>query len=177
MEDDKMILDVTCGAREIWFQKHEPHTLYCDRRTVKYESDYGTDVSHRVINVSPDMECDFTSLPFDDETFHLVVFDPPHLIGGDDSWIKKKYCFYDTKKTAVQTVASGIIECMRVLKVGGVLIFKWSEIHVSSREIIDACGIEPLFGHRSGRKMNTHWMTFMKFDSEKDGLQKLIDKE
>lgn len=24
-------------------------------------------------------------------------------------------------------------------------------------------GQEPLFGHRSGKKMNTHWMCFMKF--------------
>ena len=174
---DKMILDVTCGARQIWFQKHEPHTLYCDRRREHFEDRFGANHSKRTLDINPDMECDFTKLPFDDETFHLVVFDPPHLIGESDAWLKKAFSFYDTKKTAVQTVAAGIVECMRVLKVGGVLVFKWSEIHVSSREIIDACGIEPLFGHRSGRKMNTHWMTFMKFEPEKDGLQSLIDKE
>ena len=26
------ILDVTCGDRTIWFQKNEPHTIYCDKR-------------------------------------------------------------------------------------------------------------------------------------------------
>ena len=27
---EKKILDVTCGNRTIWFQKQEPHTIYCD---------------------------------------------------------------------------------------------------------------------------------------------------
>ena len=56
----------------------------------------------------------------------------------------------------------GFSECMRVLKPYGVLIFKWSDISISTREVINAFGQEPLFGHRSGKKMNTHWMCFMK---------------
>lgn len=51
---------------------------------------------------------------------------------------------------------------------GGVLIFKWSDISVSTRDIIKVIGQEPLFGHRSGKKMNTHWITFMKFEEEKN---------
>lgn len=38
---DKLILDATCGNRGIWFQKHEPHTVYCDKRTAHYEMDFG----------------------------------------------------------------------------------------------------------------------------------------
>lgn len=159
-----MILDATCGSRQIWFQKNEPHTLYCDKRRVHFESDYGSIKAHRTIDVKPDIECDFTDLHFPDNTFNLVVLDPPHLIGGDESWLKKCFSFYDSKEIAVKNVSDGIKECMRVLKPGGVLIFKWCELHVSSREIIDACGIEPLFGHRSGKKSNTHWMCFMKFE-------------
>ena len=49
---------------------------------------------------------------------------------------------------------------------GGVLVFKWNELDITTREIIDACGVEPLFGHRSGKKMNTHWLCFMKFEEE-----------
>lgn len=26
------ILDVTCGSRTIWFDKHHPDAIYCDRR-------------------------------------------------------------------------------------------------------------------------------------------------
>ena len=29
-------------------------------------------------------------------------------------------------------------------------------------EIIDAIGYEPLFGHKSGKKLGTNWMCFMK---------------
>ena len=163
---DKLILDATCGGRQIWFQKNEPHTLYCDKRHAHFESDYGTIQRHRTIDVSPDIECDFKQLPFPDGSFNLVVLDPPHLIGGDKSWLKKAFGHYDTKEDAIADVSAGIRECMRVLKTGGVLIFKWCELHVSSREIINACGIEPLFGHRSGKKSNTHWLTFMKFDEK-----------
>ena len=40
----------------------------------------------------PDVVGDFRDMPFEDETFRLVVFDPPHLLhAGDDSWLAKKY--------------------------------------------------------------------------------------
>lgn len=165
----KLILDATCGMRGIWFQKDETHTLYCDARTAHYESDYGTRQAHRTIDVNPDMEIDFTKMPFEEGTFNLVVFDPPHLIGKDKSWLKRMYGCYETKEQALRSVSQGIRECMRVLRTGGVLVFKWNELDISTREIIDACGYEPLFGHRSGKKANTHWLTFMKFDeSEED---------
>lgn len=35
---------------------------------------------------------DFANVGFDDETFYLVVFDPPHLLrAGKSSWLVKKY--------------------------------------------------------------------------------------
>lgn len=33
--------------------------------------------------VSPDIVADFTKMPFPDNSFELVVFDPPHLIKAD----------------------------------------------------------------------------------------------
>lgn len=163
---DKLILDATCGMRGIWFQKSEPHTLFCDRRVVHYESSYGLKKAHRTIDVNPDIEIDFTKMPFADGTFNLVVFDPPHLIGKDKSWLKRMYGFYESKDEALLSVSKGIKECMRVLKPNGILIFKWNELDVSTREIIDACGYQPLFGHRSGKKANTHWLCFMRFNEE-----------
>lgn len=115
----KLILDATCGMRGIWFQKNEPHTLFCDARTAHYESDYGTRQAHRTIDVKPDMEIDFTDMPFEDGTFNLVVFDPPHLIGEDKSWLKRMYGCYETKEEALRSVAQGIRECVRVLRTGG----------------------------------------------------------
>ena len=78
---DKKILDVTCGSRTIWFNKHNPAAIYCDIRkeelTGIWKSESGQ--LERTCIVDPDIQCDFTSLPFADCTFSLVVLDPPHL--------------------------------------------------------------------------------------------------
>lgn len=44
----------------------------------------------------------------------------------------------------------------------GVLIFKRSEVQIPLREILPLAPYSPLFGHRSGKNMNTHWLCFMK---------------
>lgn len=160
---DKTILDVTCGDRTIWFNKHEPHTIYCDIRREEWEGDFGKVLKkHRRLVIDPDVQCDFTDLPFKDGQFHLVVFDPPHIERlAKSSWLRKAYGSLDGDWKPM--IKAGFCECMRVLKVGGVLVFKWSDISVSTRDILNVIGQEPLFGHRSGKKMTTHWMCFMKF--------------
>lgn len=67
---EKKILDVTCGSRTIWFDKHHPAALYCDNRqeyeTRIWKSRDGT--AERVCTVNP------------------------HLLNvGDSSWLAKKY--------------------------------------------------------------------------------------
>lgn len=73
----KKILDATCGSRSIWFNKNHPAALYMDRRVEHHESVFGANGSNHVIDVNPDVVADFTDMPFDDNTFSLVVFDPP----------------------------------------------------------------------------------------------------
>ena len=77
MAEEKVILDMTCGGRSIWFNKKHPNCIYFDRREEEYEQTFGTDPSARHIKVHPDIMGDFRELPFDDDTFSLVVFDPP----------------------------------------------------------------------------------------------------
>lgn len=165
----KEILDVTCGSRSIWFQKDEPHTIYCDCRDEEWEGDFGKvlnkdgSLKHRKLAIHPDMVCDFTELPFEDNSFSLVVFDPPHIPGlKETSWTRKAYGSLEGDWQKM--LHDGFYECMRVLKVGGVLVFKWSDVSISTREVMKIFGQEALFGHRSGKKSNTHWMCFMKFD-------------
>ena len=107
------------------------------------------------------MLCDFTALPFPDESFSLVVFDPPHLAGAKETaWLVKKYGKLD--ENWQQMLHDGFAEGMRVLKPDGVLIFKWSEIQIPAEKVWEAIGHKPLFGHHSGKKMNTYWGCFMK---------------
>jgi hypothetical protein len=80
---------------------------------------------------------------------------------SENSWTRKAYgTLQDDWQTMIR---DGFNECMRVLKEDGVLILKWSETQISTRQLINAIGGEkPLFGHHSGKKMNTHWLCFMK---------------
>ena len=84
------ILDVCCGSKMFWYDKHEPHTTYMDIRKAVYTAmDRGNE---RKIEIDPDIQSDWKHIPFADETFDLVVFDPPHLVrAGKTSWLAKKY--------------------------------------------------------------------------------------
>ena len=160
---DKKILDVTCGGRSIWFDKQHPAAVYCDRRDEEFVNITGR--AKRTCAVHPDVVCDFTDLPFSDDTFSLIVFDPPHLKNiSENSWMRKVYGSLDDNWP--QMLRDGFHECMRVLKPDGVLIFKWSEAHIPAEQVWAAIGEKPLFGHHSGRKMNTFWGCFMKLKED-----------
>ena len=153
---EKKILDATCGSKMMWFDKQNPNTIYADKRTEKHILCDG-----RTLEISPDIEIDFTDMPFEDDKFSLVVFDPPHLEKlGTNSWMAKKYGqLFPSWETDIK---AGFEECMRVLKPDGVLIFKWNENQIKINHIIEVIGKQPLFGHPSGRHGQTIWMTFMK---------------
>lgn len=151
------ILDVTCGGRMMWFNHHNPLCLYLDNRELP-----PTDIDNgRLFEVKPDMLADFRHLPFPDNTFHLVVFDPPHLTRvSDKAYLKIK--FERLSNTWQEDLKAGFDECMRVLTDYGTLIFKWSEIQIPTRKVIEVIGQQPLFGHIPGRQSKTHWMAFLK---------------
>lgn len=159
----KKILDVTCGSRSMWFNKNHPNATYCDRRREEHfniwKSDNGK--KERSCIIDPDVQCDFTDLPFEDNSFALVVFDPPHLIKAKETaWLVKKYS--KLEDTWPQMLHDGFKECMRVLKPDGVLVFKWSEYDIPADKVWKAIGQRPLFGHHSGKKSKTFWACFMK---------------
>ena len=160
--DGKKILDVTCGSRSIWFNKHHPLAVYCDKREQDETLFFGKGrTSPHHLNVHPDIICDFTALPFPDASFSLVVFDPPHLVRAKETaWLVKKYGKLDDEWPKM--LHDGFAECMRVLKPDGVLIFKWSEYDIPADQVWKAIGEKPLFGHHSGKKSTTFWGCFMK---------------
>ena len=150
------ILDPCCGSRMFWFDKGDQRALFGDIRDEQHVLCDG-----RVLNVEPNVIMDFRTLPFADGAFKLVVFDPPHLTrAGRDSWLRAKYGLLTDDWR--DDLAKGFAECFRVLATDGVLIFKWNETQVKVSEILALTDQQPLFGHRSGKRVNTHWMTFMK---------------
>ena len=158
----KKVLDVTCGARTIWFNKHHPAAIYCDKRREEYRHLW-KNAGNCTLNIDPDVLCDFTALPFPDNSFPLVVFDPPHLTGAKETaWLVKKYGKLD--ENWPQMIHDGFRECMRVLKPDGVLIFKWSEYDIPAEKVWRAIGEKPLFGHHSGKQNRTFWACFMKLE-------------
>ena len=149
----KPILDACCGSRMFWFNKEHEDVLYMDNRKFK-----DTLCDGRTLEVNPDIIADFRDMPFEDDTFHLVVFDPPHLLkAGENSWLAKKYG--KLEETWPFDIRQGFSECMRVLKPFGTLIFKWNEDQIKLNEVLDAIGYEPLFGDKRAK---THWLVFMK---------------
>lgn len=125
----------------------------------------------RKLEIKPDRLCDFRNLPFKDQSYQLVVFDPPHMDSlGKNSWMAKKYGRLSENWQI--DIREGFSECFRVLKVGGILIFKWNETDIKVSEILKLTPVEPLFGHLSGKRSNTHWICFMKTKSN-EGINSL----
>lgn len=153
----KKILDPCSGSRMFYFDKKDTRVLFGDIRKEEHILSDG-----RKLTVSPDKIMDFRQLPFEDQTFTLVVFDPPHLTSlGKNSWMAKKYGVLD-KETWQEDLKKGFSECIRVLKQDGILIFKWNEHDILISEILKLIKLKPIFGHRSGKLSKTHWVTFMK---------------
>ncbi len=53
-----------------------------------------------------------------------------------------------------------------MLEPEGILIFKWNETQVPVSELLALTDEKPLFGHKSGKREKTHWITFMKRGQE-----------
>ena len=127
----KKIIDVACGSKMFWFDKHNPNVEFCDKRSVPKFEYY----SKRYIEISPDTICDFTALPFEDCSFKLAVFDPPHLTwAGKTSWTYLKYGRLE--EGWEDMIKNGFEECFRILDPDGVLIFKWSEVQIPLSKIL-----------------------------------------
>lgn len=150
------ILDACCGSKMFWFDKGDKRVLFTDIRKEEHILCDG-----RELKINPDEISDFREMKFKDNSFKLVVFDPPHLKKlGEKSWMAKKYGVLS--ENWKDDLRFGFKECFRVLESGGVLIFKWSERDVSIKQVLELCDEKPLFGHTTKRGVDTMWITFIK---------------
>lgn len=149
----KRVLDACCGSRMFYFDRHDPEVIFADNREVET-----TLCDGRSLVIKPDVNMDFRDMPFEDNSFKIVVFDPPHLIhAGTGSWLAKKYGILPTEWQ--QYLKQGFDECMRVLEPDGLLVFKWNEDQIKLADILKVFGQKPLLGDQRGK---TRWMIFLK---------------
>jgi len=113
------------------------------------------------------MVVDFTQMPFPDEAFYHVVFDPPHCEKklGKTSQLAFKYGILGSDWR--EMLRRGFIECFRVLKPGGTLVFKWCDVEMPLREVLALTQEKPMYGHRSGKAARTHWVVFFKCPTDR----------
>jgi ubiquinone/menaquinone biosynthesis C-methylase UbiE len=159
------ILDATCGFKGMWYQKNHPLVTYMDKRNEKVHIKTKTNWK-RTYNINPDVVSEWKNIPFDDEYFDMVIFDPPHIIRNKNTKegaIEKEYgrLHTDDWKDVLQ---QGIKELFRVLKREGVFIFKWCESDKKVDEILKLFPFPPLFGTRTGQSNKNHWIVFLKYD-------------
>jgi hypothetical protein len=139
-----------------WFDPKNQGVLFGDIRSEQH-----TLCDGRALNINPDLNMDFRAIPFADSTFKLVVFDPPHLRkAGIRSWLGLKYGILGNDWE--EDLRRGFSECFRVLENEGILIFKWNEVQIPVSQVLALTDQSPLFGHKSGKRSDTHWITFMK---------------
>ncbi len=140
-----------------YFDKNHPNVLYGD---IRYETVEMKDRARiRTLEVFPQHKLDFRNIPYPDNYFKFVVFDPPHLLKiGQNSWLRKKYGRLD-EKTWREDVAKGLSECLRVVERGAVVAMKWSERDIKTVDLIKILPQRPTFGDKSG---STRWLFFVK---------------
>ena len=158
----KPTLDACCGSRMFWFDRQDERVVYQDKRQETHSlTDSSSAGGKRTLVIDPDVVGDFTDMTFDDDTFHMVVFDPPHLVGaGKSGWLAKKYGTLGAHWE--DEIRAGFRECFRVLKPHGTLIFKWNEHCIPVSAILALTPHRPLVGNRCGKHSKSHWIVFMK---------------
>ena len=144
------ILDATAGGRMMWFDKNPDDVLFVDRRVVPP----GTKGQGSLWEVNPDIVASFESLPFSDDTFEMVVYDPPHRNLSPDSIMGLTY----GSITDLDTVVAGLHECLRVSRRW--VVFKWAEASHKVSDVLALTDARPLFGHTTAKSGKTIWVVF-----------------
>ena len=162
-----LVLDPCCGSRMFWFDRKNPSVVYADKRRERHDlKDKSSSGGFRSLIVDPDLVADFTNLPFPDNRFAMVVFDPPHLLrNGVKGWLAKKYG--KLGEDWREDIRKGFAECFRVLRPEGTLIFKWNEHEIPVSAILACTPSKPLIGNRCGKTAKSHWIVYMKTEERK----------
>lgn len=131
--DSTRILDMTAGAREIWFEPGR--AVFIDKRMI----------------VRPDVVASWPELPFKSGIFDLIIFDPPHLMNTTGRFAER----YGPMTVAqlTQDLLAGAREARRVARDGAMMALKWATHDVGLHRVLSHLpGWRPLFGHKVGTR-------------------------
>tara|TARA_R100000654_G_scaffold8144_4_gene19311 strand:- start:692 stop:1186 length:495 start_codon:yes stop_codon:yes gene_type:complete len=145
---EKFILDACCGGRHFWIDKDQKNTVFMDVRSVPK----GAIELQPSWSVEPDVIASYCDMPFEDSTFRLVIWDIPHKIKKDKGLITKKYGFLGDKWR--EELPKGFSEIMRVLKPQGVLIFKFNDLDIPFKEVLNLFPVMPIMGTPTKKGVN-----------------------
>lgn len=124
LRDEDLVLDTTFGLGRFWAQFRPLRLVACDLDPSRVPAG--------------GLVVDFTDLPFADGTFDVVVFDPPYKLNGRaGSHASDAGYGVATTATAAERlglIGAGLVECIRVAKVGGALLVKCQDQVVSGRK-------------------------------------------
>jgi SAM-dependent methyltransferase len=170
-EPEEEILDATCGGRSIWHpeNKDRDDTLYIDKREEESgflpHEKYGH--NSRNYEIDPDERQDYRDLPYESESFNLIVFDPPHAVRPDGMkelkgvTHQKWGCLH--AETWQEDLRAGFEEVFRVLAPGGTLVFKFADESADFQEVLELAPQDPLFGTSVyDGTVETRWFVFYK---------------
>ena len=152
----------------MWFNKQHPNCIYLDQRP----------------ECEPDIVGDFRDLKeFPDETFKLIIFDPPFWIEGSkrlNTTIQRQYGFLNPDTWQID-LKKGALELWRLLAPYGILLGKWSNYQISAEEFMKFFPSKPLIYQVTAKgglvtlkvkskqaerhineKVKTLWFVFMK---------------
>lgn len=155
--DKPFILDPCCGSKMFYHDKESDAVMFCDIRELHTKLCDG-----RELHIQPNKLIDVTNMEdIANEAFNCIIFDPPHLVKvGESSWLAQKY-----GKLPVlweEWMIKAFTECFRVLKPGGMLLFKWSNEDIPHKDVL-RCALPylPLAGDKQGK---TRWTFFVKIE-------------
>jgi hypothetical protein len=108
-------LDATASIRSYWRNRNAAGWIFLDIRR----------------EVRPDIRASNEFLPFKDQSFSKVFYDPPHMVAGRGLWLnslmKFRYGDLAKKSDLVRNICEVNREFARILKPEGELLVKWSQ--------------------------------------------------
>lgn len=161
----KTVLDATTGGKHIWHADHKDadRVVFTDRRAVPE----GEIEQQPNWSVRPDVKADYRHLPFKDDSFDLVCFDPPHRVS--DGGMETISGIIETKYGALHAeswqadLRDAFVELWRVLNPGGTLTMKWNDAMREDASVLEQLPESPLYGTNTEKDSTaTSWWVFHK---------------